>query len=106
MQVAQRLYEGINLGGEVTGLITYMRTDGVQIANEAVAGCRQVITSEYGPQYVPESPRAYKSKAKNAQEAHEAIRPTDLTRLPKNMAQHLSPEQAQLYELIWKIISV
>jgi len=102
MQVAQRLYEGINLGGEVTGLITYMRTDGVQIANEAVAGCRQVIANEYGPQYVPESPRAYKSKAKNAQEAHEAIRPTDLSRLPKDMAQHLSPEQAQLYELVWK----
>ncbi|MEK9946304.1 MAG: type I DNA topoisomerase [Alphaproteobacteria bacterium] len=102
MQVAQRLYEGINLGGEVTGLITYMRTDGVQIANEAVNGCRQVIANEYGPQYVPESPRAYKTKAKNAQEAHEAIRPTDLSRLPKDMAQHLSPEQAQLYELIWK----
>ena len=102
MQVAQRLYEGINLGGEVTGLITYMRTDGVYIANEAVEGCRQVITSEYGPQYVPESPRAYKSKAKNAQEAHEAIRPTDLSRLPKDMKQHLSPEQAQLYELVWK----
>ncbi len=102
MQVAQRLYEGINLGGEVTGLITYMRTDGVQIANEAVEGCRSVISNEYGPQYVPDSPRAYKSKAKNAQEAHEAIRPTDLSRLPKDMAQHLSPEQAQLYELVWK----
>jgi len=102
MQVAQRLYEGINLGGEVTGLITYMRTDGVQIANEAIAGCRQVIANEYGQQYVPESPRAYKTKAKNAQEAHEAIRPTDLSRLPEDMAKHLSPEQAQLYELIWK----
>ncbi len=102
MQVAQRLYEGINLGGEVTGLITYMRTDGVQIANEAIAGCRQVIANEYGQKYVPESPRAYKTKAKNAQEAHEAIRPTDLSRLPEDMAKHLSPEQAQLYELIWK----
>lgn len=102
MQVAQRLYEGVNLGGEVTGLITYMRTDGVQIANEAVAGCRQVIQTQYGAPYVPESPRAYKTKAKNAQEAHEAIRPTDLSRLPRDMAKHLSPEQAQLYELVWK----
>ncbi len=102
MQVAQRLYEGVTLGGEVTGLITYMRTDGVQIANEAVAGCRQVIGSQYGAPYVPDSPRVYKTKAKNAQEAHEAIRPTDLSRLPGDMAKYLSAEQAQLYELVWK----
>ncbi len=102
MQIAQRLYEGIDIDGDTTGLITYMRTDGVSIANEAVAGCRRVIASEYGDPYVPDQPRAYKNKAKNAQEAHEAIRPTDLARLPKDMRAYLSPEQADLYELVWK----
>ncbi len=102
MQVAQRLYEGANLGGETVGLITYMRTDGVQIAGEAIASARSVIGREFGDNYVPEKPRHYSSKAKNAQEAHEAIRPTDLSRLPKDMRRFLDDDQARLYELIWK----
>jgi len=102
MQVAQKLYEGISIGGETQGLITYMRTDGVQIAGEAIASCRNVISNEYGEPYVPGVPRAYKTKAKNAQEAHEAIRPTELSRLPKMIAKNLDPDQLKLYDLIWK----
>ena len=102
MQVAQRLYEGIDIGGETQGLITYMRTDGVQIAGEAIAACRNVIAKEFGEAYVPGSPRMYKTKAKNAQEAHEAIRPTTLSRLPAQVAGYLDADQARLYELIWK----
>lgn len=101
MRIAQRLYEGVNLGGETTGLITYMRTDGVQIANEAIVQARKVIGEDYGREYVPEQPRQYQTKAKNAQEAHEAIRPTDLSRRPRDMAKKLDPDQAKLYELIW-----
>src|SRR5436190_2547789 len=82
MRIAQRLYEGIDIGGETTGLITYMRTDGVQIDNSAITQARKVIGEDYGNAYVPEAPRQYQSKAKNAQEAHEAIRPTDLSRRP------------------------
>ena len=81
MQIAQSLYEGISLGGETVGLITYMRTDGVQMADEAVRACRKLIERDYGRQYMPDAPRLYKSSAANAQEAHEAIRPTDLDRL-------------------------
>jgi len=102
MQVAQRLYEGIAIEGDTVGLITYMRTDGVQIAQEAIEGCRNVIASQYGAAYLPDQPRAYKTKAKNAQEAHEAIRPTDLSRLPKDVSAFLDAEQARLYELIWR----
>ena len=102
MQVAQRLYEGIQLDGETVGLITYMRTDGVQIANEAVASSRALIGKDYGEAYVPGSPRVYKSKAKNAQEAHEAVRPTDLNRRPADVAAYLEDDQKRLYELIWK----
>jgi len=102
MQVAQRLYEGINVGGETTGFITYMRTDGVQMAAEAIAACRSVIGKEYGQPYVPGEARIYKTKAKNAQEAHEAIRPTDLGRLPAEAARYLDEDQSKLYELIWK----
>ncbi len=102
MQVAQRLYEGINIGGETVGLITYMRTDGVTMANEAVNACRSLISSSYGEAYLPDSPRVYKSKAKNAQEAHEAIRPTDVSRKPKDLGGHLDADQMKLYELIWK----
>lgn len=102
MQVAQRLYEGVDVGGETVGLITYMRTDGVQIAPEAVAATRAVITDLFGDRYLPEKPRLYSTKAKNAQEAHEAIRPTDLARLPKQVERFLDDEQARLYELIWK----
>jgi len=102
MQVAQKLYEGVNIGGETVGLITYMRTDGVQMAGEAISQTRDLIGEKYGKNYVPQSARVYKSKAKNAQEAHEAIRPTDLRRLPKDAAAHLDSDQIKLYELIWK----
>ncbi|ADZ70272.1 DNA topoisomerase I [Polymorphum gilvum SL003B-26A1] len=102
MQVAQKLYEGVAIGGETTGLITYMRTDGVQIAGEAISATRKVIGQDFGDNYVPEKPRFYSSKAKNAQEAHEAIRPTDLARRPRDVARFLDPDQARLYELIWK----
>ncbi|HEY3720478.1 MAG TPA: type I DNA topoisomerase [Roseiarcus sp.] len=101
MQIAQRLYEGIDIGDGPVGLITYMRTDGVDLAPEAVDGARRVIAKEFGDAYVPGAPRKYLVKAKNAQEAHEAIRPTDLARRPKDVAKHLEPEQAKLYELIW-----
>jgi DNA topoisomerase I len=102
MRIAQRLYEGIDIGGETTGLITYMRTDGVQIAGEAITQARKVIGEDYGNAYVPDSPRQYQAKAKNAQEAHEAIRPTDLSRRPASMSRKLDADQAKLYELIWK----
>src|SRR3981189_118815 len=101
MRIAQRLYEGIDIGGETTGLITYMRTDGVQIANEAITETRKVIGEDYGNAYVPDAPRQYQTKAKNAQEAHEAIRPTDLSRRPPEMRRRLDTDQARLYELIW-----
>ena len=101
MQVAQRLYEGVDVGGETVGVITYMRTDGVDLAPEAIQAARAVIGREYGDRYVPSVPRKYVSKQKNAQEAHEAIRPTDMGRLPKTIARYLEPEQARLYELIW-----
>src|SRR5215207_2140851 len=101
MRLAQRLYEGIELDGETVGLITYMRTDGVDIAPEAISSARGVIEKDYGKQYVPSSPRQYVSKSKNAQEAHEAIRPTDLARRPKDVKKMLDHDQARLYELIW-----
>ncbi|WP_210483252.1 type I DNA topoisomerase [Microvirga antarctica] len=101
MRVAQRLYEGVEIGGETVGLITYMRTDGVDIEPQAVQDIRSVIGKEYGAPYVPGVPRKYTVKAKNAQEAHEAIRPTDMSRPPKHVAKFLEPEQARLYELIW-----
>jgi len=102
MQVAQRLYEGAEIGGETVGLITYMRTDGVDIAPEGIASIRKAIGKEFGDKYLPDVPRKYTTKAKNAQEAHEAIRPTDLARHPRDVAKFLEPEQAKLYELIWK----
>ena len=102
MRTAQRLYEGVDIGGETVGLITYMRTDGVTLSNEAIAAARSLIEQSYGPQYRPESPRVYKSTAKNAQEAHEAIRPTDLFRRPEQVARHLNQDERGLYELIWK----
>ncbi|HEV7440188.1 MAG TPA: type I DNA topoisomerase, partial [Methylobacterium sp.] len=101
MRVAQKLYEGVDIGGETVGVITYMRTDGVDMAPEAIVDARQVVAKEFGDRYVPEVPRKYSVKAKNAQEAHEAIRPTEMSRLPKQIARHLDPEQAKLYELIW-----
>ena len=102
MRVAQSLYEGKTLGGEVTGLITYMRTDGVTIAQEAMNATRNTIGSRYGDKFLPEKPRLYKTKAKNAQEAHEAIRPTDPSRHPSEVAHALDADELRLYELIWR----
>jgi len=102
MQIAQRLYEGIDLGGETVGLITYMRTDSVTLAAEAVEGVRTLIDRDFGRDYLPTNPREFKTKAKNAQEAHEAIRPTSADRTPAQMAKHLDADQQRLYELIWK----
>ncbi len=102
MQIAQKLYEGIDIGGETVGLITYMRTDGVQMAPEAIDGARRMIGSEFGERYVPEKPRYFTNKAKNAQEAHEAIRPTDFFRHPKEMRKFLDDDAAKIYDLIWK----
>ena len=101
MRIAQRLYEGIDIGGETTGLITYMRTDGVSITPEAIPALRKVIGEDYGNAYVPDAPRQYSSKAKNAQEAHEAIRPTDVSRRPAKLKARLDNDQYRLYELIW-----
>ena len=102
MQLAQRLYEGVDLGGESEGLITYMRTDGVQIVPEAVSAIRRLVTKSFGDRYVPSSPRQYESKAKNAQEAHEAIRPTDFGKDPDKVSRYLDPDAAKLYKLIWQ----
>jgi DNA topoisomerase-1 len=100
MQVAQRLYEGVDVGGETQGLITYMRTDGVQVAEEAIREAREVIAGRYGKEYVPAEARHYRTKAKNAQEAHEAIRPTSLARNPGSL--RLESDLGRLYELVWK----
>jgi DNA topoisomerase-1 len=102
MTIAQKLYEGINIGGEAEGLITYMRTDGVSVAQEAISSTRDYIENELGKKYLPEKPRYYSSKAKNAQEAHEAIRPTKSSRSPKSIAKYLDKDQLKLYDLIWK----
>ncbi len=102
MQVAQLLYQGVTIDGEETGLITYMRTDGTQIAPEAVTETRQIISEDFGSDYLPEKPRVYETKAANAQEAHEAIRPTSLARRPDQVGKYLDQDQARLYELIWK----
>lgn len=102
MQVAQKLYEGLSLGSETAGLITYMRTDGVTIVPEAVAQARQVIKDRYGANYHPTEPRVYKSKVKNAQEAHEAVRPTSFSRHPDDIAKYLDNDQLRLYTLIWR----
>jgi DNA topoisomerase-1 len=102
MRLAQQLYEGVDIGGETTGLITYMRTDGVQMAREATLAIRDHVKAAYGADYIPAAPREYSSKIKNAQEAHEAIRPTDVSRTPDSVARYLNPEQRRLYELVWK----
>src|SRR5215471_8380627 len=101
MRLAQRLYEGIDIDGETVGLITYMRTDGIEVAPEAVTAIRNMIGKEYGANYVPEAPRTYQQKSKTAQEAHEAVRPTDPNRSPKDIAKSVDRDQARLYELIW-----
>jgi len=102
MQIAQRLYEGVDIGGETVGLITYMRTDGVDMAGEAIAATRNAILKNFGEPYLPSVPRRYTTKAKNAQEAHEAIRPTELSRHPASLRKALDADQMALYDLIWK----
>jgi DNA topoisomerase-1 len=102
MKTAQRLFEGVDIGGETVGLITYMRTDSVQLSSEALGACRSLIGQRFGRDYLPEKPRQYKTKTKNAQEAHEAIRPTDLFRVPSELRGHLGDDERRLYELIWK----
>lgn len=101
MRLAQRLYEGVDIGGETVGLITYMRTDGIDMAEEAITSIRQMIGKQYGANYVPEAPRRYQNKSKNAQEAHEAVRPTDANRTPREVSRYVDAEQSKLYELIW-----
>lgn len=100
-QVAQKLYEGVSIGGELVGLITYMRTDSVSISQETVDAAIEFIQKEFGKDYLPSEQRVYKTKTKNAQEAHEAIRPTDIKRAPKYITNALDSDQAKLYELIW-----
>ncbi len=102
MRIAQQLYEGVDIGGETVGLITYMRTDGTNLSDDAIGQTRALISTEYGSQYLPDAPRLYKSRAKNAQEAHEAIRPTDLSRKPDAVAGYLDERMAKLYDLVWK----
>ncbi len=102
MMVAQQLYEGIEVNGETAGLITYMRTDSVNLSDEALGQLRELITEKYGAENLPKSPRTFKTKSKNAQEAHEAIRPTSAAKLPEVIKSHLSPDQFKLYNLIWK----
>ncbi|MFN9161233.1 MAG: type I DNA topoisomerase [Alphaproteobacteria bacterium] len=101
MRIAQRLYEGVDIGGETVGLITYMRTDGVDVAPEALAQTRKLIASRYSARHLPQAPRVYKSKTRNAQEAHEAIRPTDVERTPDSL-RGLDSDMFRLYDLIWK----
>lgn len=102
MRIAQQLYEGIDIGGQVVGLITYMRTDSLSLAKEAVDDIRSYIGSNFLPDYLPRTSPVYKSKSKNAQEAHEAIRPTSISRSPENIHDFLTVDQARLYEMIWK----
>jgi DNA topoisomerase-1 len=102
MRTAQQLYEGIDLGAGPVGLITYMRTDSVVLANEAVEEIRELIKQRYGKDSVPAKPPVYKTKSKNAQEAHEAVRPTSALLIPEEIKEHLTAEQYKLYDLIWK----
>lgn len=102
MRIAQQLYEGIDVGSGTVGLITYMRTDSFSLATEAVMSIREYVKKNFEADYLPKSPIMYKTKAKNAQEAHEAIRPTDINRAPAKLRQYLNDEQFKLYEMIWK----
>lgn len=102
MRIAQQLYEGVELDSGSTGLITYMRTDSVNLAQDAIKEIRQLITERYKQENLPDEPRLYKTKSKNAQEAHEAIRPTSAARTPESIKSFLTPEQFKLYDLIWK----
>ena len=102
MQIAQRLYQGIDIEGETTGLITYMRTDGTNISKEAIREFRELIKNDFGNDFLPDQPNSYTGKkAKNAQEAHEAIRPTDVTRKPVDIKKYVNADQYKLYDLIW-----
>ncbi len=102
MQIAQKLYQGIEIEGDTVGLITYMRTDGTNLSADAISDFRNFIKKEYGNEYLPENPNNYSGKkAKNAQEAHEAIRPTDINRNPESVKKYLSSDQQKLYSLIW-----
>src|SRR5262249_23178882 len=102
MTVAQQLYEGVELGTDgAVGLITYMRTDSVQVAREAQEATRQLVSQRFGADYLPSEPPTYKSRGR-AQEAHEAIRPSDVTRDPRSVARHLTKDQLALYRLIWE----
>jgi DNA topoisomerase-1 len=102
MRIAQQLYEGVDIGGQTVGLISDMRTDSVTLAQEALREIRDYVTAQFAPDYLPKAALVYKSKAKNAQEAHEAIRPTSIARTPDTMREFLAPDQARLYEMIWK----
>lgn len=102
MRIAQQLYEGVDIGSGTVGLITYMRTDSFSLASEAVMQIRAHIKSNFEPEYLPKAPIVYKTKSKSAQEAHEAIRPTDIGRTPASLREFLSPEQFKLYDMIWK----
>eukprot|EP00752_Nemacystus_decipiens_P000943 g943.t1 len=102
MTLAQKLYEGVDIGGETVGLITYMRTDSTVLSNDALTAARNLISDDYGPDYLPAGPRQYRTKAKNAQEAHEAVRPTDLFRRPDQVRRYVDGDMLKLYELIWK----
>ena len=102
MQIAQRLYQGIDIEGETTGLITYMRTDGTNISQEAISEFRNLIKKDFGNEFLPAQPNSYTGKkAKNAQEAHEAIRHTDIKRKPVDIKKYVNTDQYKLYELIW-----
>ena len=102
MRTAQRLYEGTEINGDTTGLITYMRTDSVIMSNDAINQVRGFVNENYGAEYLPDSPRIYKSKAKNAQEAHECIRPTNINLTPKDIKKYITGEEFKLYEIIWQ----
>lgn len=102
MQIAQKLYEGVDIGGETVGLITYMRTDSLNLSADAIAEMREHIAAKYGKEFMPDKPRQFKTKSKNAQEAHEAIRPTSVERTPEAMKKFLDQDAARLYKLIWK----
>ncbi len=102
MRIAQQLYEGIDVGGATVGLITYMRTDSLSLARESVQEIRDYVRDHFAQEYLPSKPNQYKSKVKNAQEAHEAIRPTSILRTPSSLSSYLNQEQLKLYEMIWK----
>ena len=102
MRTAQQLYEGVDVGPGTVGLITYMRTDSTNLADEAVREIRDYVAKQFNATYLPKDPVVYRSKSKNAQEAHEAIRPTSIFRTPDDLKGHLTPDQARLYEMIWK----